>query len=245
MNTSDWFELLHPFLAVVLVYPLLGIVTLRAWQTRQRRLEIATQKKSKIAPAAGTEHVQIGKILSGSVVGLALLGITYAIFSKAIANQFLSSEPLLYLFIGLLLIATIASLVMLYRAKPPLWRGIFATLTGMGLVILGSQDGVYRRGSEWYWSHYYYGVGAALLMIFSLAIVQDIYRDRTLKWRITHIVLNCFALLLFVGQGFTGTRDLLEIPLSWQKPFVYECDFQAKTCPPFAEPAPAPSPQTE
>ena len=133
MNTSDWFELLHPFLAVVLVYPLLGIVTLRAWQTRQRRLEIATQKKSKIAPAAGTEHVQIGKILSGSVVGLALLGITYAIFSKAIANQFLSSEPLLYLFIGLLLIATIASLVMLYRAKPPLWRGIFATLTGDGL----------------------------------------------------------------------------------------------------------------
>ena len=82
-------------------------------------------------------------------------------------------------------------------------------------------------------------------MIFSLAIVQDIYRDRTLKWRITHIVLNCFALLLFVGQGFTGTRDLLEIPLSWQKPFVYECDFQAKTCPPFAEPVPVPSTQTE
>ncbi|MFM1841692.1 MAG: hypothetical protein RLZZ490_425 [Cyanobacteriota bacterium] len=240
MNASDWFGLLHPFLAVVWVYPLLGIVTLRAWQTRQRRLEIATQKKSKIAPAVGPEHVQIGKILSASVVGASLLGISYAIFSKAIANQSLGAEPFLYLFIGLLLIATVTSLVLLYRAKPPLWRGIFATLTGLGVVILGCQEGVYRRGSEWYWSHYYYGVGATLLMIFSLAIVQDIYRDRTLKWRITHVVLNCFALFLFVGQGFTGARDLLEIPLSWQKPLVYQCDYQAKTCPPLADPAPTP-----
>nr|WP_322744216.1 MULTISPECIES: hypothetical protein [unclassified Coleofasciculus] len=32
-----------------------------------------------------------------------------------------------------------------------MWRGIFATLTGAGLVILGSQDGVFRRTNEWYW----------------------------------------------------------------------------------------------
>lgn len=242
MNASDWFALLHPFFAVVWVYPLLGVVTLRAWQTRQRRLEIATQKKSKIAPAAGLEHVQIGKILSASVVVASLVGITYAIFSKAIADQALSAKPFLYLSIGLFLMATIASLILLLRAEPPLWRGIFATLTGIGVVVLGCQDGVYRRGAEWYWSHYYYGVGATLLMVFSLAIIQDIYRDRTLKWRITHIVLNCFALLLFIGQGFTGARDLLEIPLSWQKPLVYQCDFQAKTCPPLANQAPPPNP---
>ncbi|MEY2984395.1 MAG: hypothetical protein RLZZ568_1012 [Cyanobacteriota bacterium] len=234
MNTSDWFALLHPFLAVVWVYPLLGIVTLRAWQTRQRRLEMATQKKSKIVPAAGLEHVQIGKVLSGSVVVLSLVGITYAIFDKAIANQSLNSQPLLYLIIGLFLIATLVSLGLLYRAQPPLWRGIFATLTGLGVVVLGCQDGVYRRGSEWYWSHYYYGIGATLLMIFSLAIIPDIYRDRTLKWRIIHISLNCLALLLFIGQGFTGSRDLLEIPLSWQKPLVYQCDYQTQTCPPLA-----------
>jgi hypothetical protein len=28
----------------------------------------------------------------------------------------------------------------------------------------------------------------------------------------------------------TGTRDLLEIPLSWQKPAIYKCDFQKQTC---------------
>jgi hypothetical protein len=49
-------------------------------------------------------------------------------------------------------------------------------------------------------------------MLFSLAIVNDIYRDKTNFWRNTHIVLNCLALLLFIGQGITGARDLLEIP---------------------------------
>jgi len=32
-------------------------------------------------------------------------------------------------------------------------------------------------------------------------------------------------------QAITGSRDLLEIPLSWQKPAVYSCDFNARRCP--------------
>jgi hypothetical protein len=72
-------------------------------------------------------------------------------------------------------------------------------------------------------------------MVFSLAIVEDIYKDRSNRWRYVHIILNCLALLLFMGQGMTGTRDLLEIPLSWQKPYIYQCDFANKTCP---KPAP-------
>jgi hypothetical protein len=107
--------------------------------------------------------------------------------------------------------ATIASLVFLYRAREQHWRGIFATLTGMGLVVLGCQDGVFRRTNEWYWSHYYIGITSALLMVFSLAIVEDIYQDRSNRWRNVHIILNCIALLLFIGQGMTGTRDLFEI----------------------------------
>ncbi len=76
---------------------------------------------------------------------------------------------------------------------------------------------------------------------FSLAIVQDIYQDRRNRWRTVHIVLNSIALLFFIGQGITGTRDLLEIPLSWQEGTVYKCNFDKtspdyKTCPPFAEP---------
>lgn len=94
---------------------------------------------------------------------------------------------------------------------------------------------MFRRSNEWYWSHYYIGITAALLMVFSLAIIEDIYKDRTNRWRNIHIILNCLALLLFVGQGMTGSRDLLEIPLSWQKSHIYQCNFDNKTCP---QPAP-------
>ena len=84
----------------------------------------------------------------------------------------------------------------------------------MMLVVLGCQDGIYRKTEQWYVSHYYYGLVAALLMIFSLAILPDIYKDKTNRWRQVHIILNCIALLLFLGQGITGTQALLEVPLS-------------------------------
>jgi hypothetical protein len=141
------------------------------------------------------------------------------------------TEPFRVIFVAMMFVATSLSLFFLYRANQKIWRGIFATLTGMGLIILGSQPEIFRREFEWYVSHYYYGIAAAMLMIFSLAIVQEIYQDRSNHWRNVHIILNCFALLLFIGQGFTGTRDLLEIPISWQKPYVeslykYQCDRQ-------------------
>ncbi|URD48633.1 MULTISPECIES: hypothetical protein [Chroococcidiopsis] len=34
-----------------------------------------------------------------------------------------------------------------------------------------------------------------------------------------------------MGQGLTGTRDLLEIPLGWQKHYIEQCDFMNQTCP--------------
>ena len=77
--------------------------------------------------------------------------------------------------------------------------------------MLGCQDGVFRRSDEWYISHYYYGIIASILMMISLAVVNEIYKDKSNIWRNAHIILNCFALLLFMGQGITGARDLLEI----------------------------------
>jgi hypothetical protein len=235
METSDFIALIHPAIAVAVVFPLIGMVVNFAWQTRQRRLQTAGEGKSKIPPVVGREHVNLGRWLTGGVVGIALIGLAYPIFEHILDEQAGSKNPSQVIFIVLMFAATIASLVLLYRAKQRHWRGIFATLTGMGLVVLGCQDGVFRRTNEWYWSHYYIGITAALLMVFSLAIVEDIYKDRSNRWRYVHIILSCFALLLFLGQGMTGTRDLLEIPLSWQKPYIYKCDFVNKTCP---EPAP-------
>ena len=233
-KSVDFISLLHPAIAVAFVFPIIGMVVNFSWQTRQRRLAIKKGEKSKIPPVVGREHVQIGRWLTASVVGVTLVALAYSVVfgyqgfvDKQKAGEL---DNFQVIFVSLMFIATIASLVLLYRAKPKLWRGVFATLSGMGLVILGAQDGVYRLGNEWYWSHYYYGLVVSLLMIFSLAIVEDIYKDRANRWRNVHIILNCLALLLFIGQGITGARDLLEIPLSWQKPAVFGCNFEKRTC---------------
>ncbi|MBD2195979.1 MULTISPECIES: DUF4079 domain-containing protein [Calothrix] len=230
MQLADFLVLIHPAIAVVIFFPLLGNVVNLAWQTRQRRLQTLAKAKSKIPPLVGPEHKQLGDWLASTVVGITLIGLAYAIGKNIIKHQLWVTATSQVVLIGLIFAATIAFFILLFRAKQRLWRGIFATLTGINLVIIGCQDGVFRRTDEWYWSHYYIGITAALLMIFSVAIVQDIYQDRSHRWRIAHTILNCFALLLFIGQGLTGTRDLLEISLSWQEPYIYQCDFVNKTC---------------
>lgn len=233
-KNEDLISLIHPAIAVAFVFPLIGIVANFAWQTRQRRLAVAEGNKSKIPPVVGREHVQIGRWLTSSVVGVTLVGLFYSVvwgFGGFVDQQKENNlDTFQVIFVALMFVATIISLVLLYRAKSKLWRGIFATLSGMGLVIIGCQDGVYRLGNEWYWSHYYFGIAVSLLMIFSVAVVEDIYKDRANRWRYVHIILNCLALLLFIGQGITGARDLLEIPLSWQKPAVFNCNFEQKSC---------------
>jgi len=228
MNTTDLLRLIHPAIAVAYVFPLIGIATYFAVQTRQRRMATMNKEKSKIAPVVGQEHVKVGRLLAASVVGVALLGLAHPIGKTMIRNNTLAENTFQGIFIITVYLLTIATLVLLYQAKTPLWRGTFATLSGAGLVILGCQDGVFRRTNEWFTSHYYYGMAAALLMILSVAILPEIYKSKA--WRRGHIMLNVFALILFIGQGYTGARDLLEIPLSWQEPVIYQCDFANKTC---------------
>ncbi|MBW4593706.1 MAG: DUF4079 domain-containing protein [Brasilonema angustatum HA4187-MV1] len=233
MESRDVILLLHPVIAVTVVFPLIGIVVNRALQTRQRRLETKATGKSKITPVAGQEHVQLGRYLTGAVVGIVLIALAYAIFGKILDHNSWMKAPFQVIFIGLLFAATLGSLILLYQTRERNWRAIFATLTGMGLVVLGCQDGVYRKTNQWYISHYYYGLTAALLMIFSLAILPEIYKDKKNRWRKVHIALNCIALLIFLGLGITGTLSLLEIPLTWQEPYVnklYEQKCDTKPC---------------
>jgi Protein of unknown function (DUF4079) len=228
MNLTDWLRIAHPVLAVVIIYPLLGIVMYFAWQTRQRRLLTKAGAKSKIAPTVGLEHVTVGRWLTGAAVGIALLGLVHPIFKTIAKNQVWTKAPGQVVFIVLMFAATIGSLLLLYRAKSEMWRIVFASLTSMGLIVLGLQDGVFRRLDEWFVSHYFYGTVVAVLMVISLTILPEIYRH--LSWRKLHITLNTIALLLFLSQGITGARDLLEIPLSWQEPTVFSCDFASQTC---------------
>ncbi|MBE9115531.1 DUF4079 domain-containing protein [Lusitaniella coriacea LEGE 07157] len=223
MNATQWAGIIHPAIAIIFVFPLIGIVVNFAWQTRQRRLQIAPQGgKSKIPPVVGREHVSIGRWLAGAVVGVWFLGTGYAITTKGfIQGNLLETYRSQAIFILLMGVATIASFALLYRARERLWRTIFAVLSSGGLLILSFTDKlgiidkslIFRRDNQWYFSHFYYGTIATILMIISLAIIQEIYQDRSNRWRNLHIILNCIALLLFVGQGITGARDLFEIGL--------------------------------
>ncbi|HEY9909948.1 MAG TPA: DUF4079 domain-containing protein [Thermosynechococcaceae cyanobacterium] len=232
LGLEDFLRLIHPAIAVTFVFPMIGITVWMAWQTRQRRLQVAEAGKSRVPPGVGQEHVRIGQWLTGGVVGLELLGLTRPLVDNIITKQIWSKEPTKVVLITLLYVVTISSLVFLYRSSTRSFRAVFATLTGAGIVILSLQDGVYRRSEEWYLSHLYFGITVTLLMVFSLAILPEIYRDRSDRWRTVHIVLNSIALVLFLAQGLTGTRDLLEIPLSWQEQHIYQCDYKSKACPP-------------
>jgi predicted MFS family arabinose efflux permease len=75
LDTADLLRLIHPFLAVTFVLPLIGVATYFALQTRQRRMAVSAKEKTKIAPVVGQEHVKVGRWLSASVVGLVLVGL--------------------------------------------------------------------------------------------------------------------------------------------------------------------------
>ncbi|WP_216906495.1 hypothetical protein [Synechococcus sp. CCY 0621] len=50
---------------------------------------------------------------------------------------------------------------------------------------------------------------------------------RHLRWRRLHISAIALTALVFLAQGLTRPRDLLEMPLSWRKPTVHACDARA------------------
>ncbi len=249
MELTDLLRLSHPAIAVIVVFPIIGMVLNMAVQTRQRRLSTKEGGKSKIPPSVGLEHVKLGKILSGAVVGICLLGMLHPTVKYLIKHETFTKNFNEVLILGLLFVVTIASLIFLYVARERLWLGIFAILTGMGVILIGFQDkifaregfgAIYRNDPKWMYSHFYFGMIATMLMIFSLAIIQDIYQDKQNRWRNAHIFMNSVATIFFIFQGMTGVRDLLEIPLSWQEQFIYGCDFENKVCNKAALPNSAP-----
>ena len=53
LDTPDLLRLLHPFMAVTIVMPLIGVAVYFAVQTRQRRLAVVNKTKTSIAPVVG------------------------------------------------------------------------------------------------------------------------------------------------------------------------------------------------
>jgi hypothetical protein len=140
MKLTDFIGLIHPAIAILFVFPLIGMVVNFAFSTHQRRLQRKAGVKSKINLFVGTEHIKLRNWLTSAIVELTLLGLSYPIGKNIIINQVINKAPFQIIFICLIFVATIASLVLLYRDNTKIWRGVFATLTGAGLVILSKME---------------------------------------------------------------------------------------------------------
>lgn len=235
MQAVDWLWILHPALAVVVVFPLIGMVLRLGWLTRRRRLQAARQP-----PTVGREHADLGQWLAAAVVLLVLLALTVVIATKAPPAGFAGGAPraLQLLFV---LLGTLLSLLALWRVRGKAYRLCFALLTWIGVLGLGGQPEVWRVSddplSAGFWSsHYWAGASVVGLMLFALGARPEIGREP--RWRRLHLGASVLAGVLFVVLGITGTRDLLEIPPRWQQPALAGCDFSRLLCP--APPPPLP-----
>jgi hypothetical protein len=237
LQSIDWLWLLHPVLAVAVVYPLLGMVLRLGYQARDRRIN-----QTKLPPTVGRDHADLGRWLAAAVVAIVLLALAVVILSGHPLAAFPGGLTRLALVLLVLLGSSLA-LVLLWRAKSPAYRACFSLLCWAGVITLGLQGEVYRLGDNpfqgaFWQSHFWGGAGLTGLMLFSVAGRPEI--SRHLRWRRLHVSANLLATSIFLAQAISGTRDLLEIPLSWQKPAIQACDYQRNTCP--VSPASAPSP---
>jgi hypothetical protein len=238
MTPIDWFSLLHPVLVILFVYPVVGATIRLGILVRERRLGITQQPA--LVPR---EHADHGRWLTAGVVVVVLIALVYSLLSKAVEpGAAFAGGPVR---LGLLMVVaagTLVALLALLKVKRPALRASFTLLTWAGLLGLGSQPEIWRLSdnpfSAAFWSsHYWSGVLLTGLLLFNLAARPEITRRPA--WRRLHIASNLLVMVLLAVQAITGSRDLLEIPLSWQKPAIYRCDFQNRTCPEPAAAAPS------
>ena len=229
VETIDWLWIVHPFLAVVLIYPLIGVVARLGIQTKARRIDGV-----KLPPTTGRDHSAMGRWLSAGVVLLSLIALAVVIATKVPIQQFPGGVRRI-VELCFVLLGTVVSLISLCQVKAKALRLGFAFITWAGVIALGSQPEVFRLGDNpfqvGFWqSHYWAGVSVVGLMLFSLGARPEILSN--LRWRRIHVAVNILAALLFVIQGLTGTRDLLQIPLHWQKSALANCNWTTLVCPP-------------
>jgi hypothetical protein len=216
---------------VVLIYPLIGVVVRLGIQTKERRVDGA-----RLPPTTGRDHADLGRWLSAGVVAIVLVALTVVIATDVPFSQFRGGAPRACQLL-LVLVGSVIALITLWRATEKAIRLAFALITWAGVISLGAQPEVFRLSdnplqADFWQSHYWAGVGVVGLMLFSLGARPEILRN--LRWRRVHVIANLLATVLFVIQGMTGTRDLLEIPLHWQKSTLESCNWTTHVCPPIA-----------
>ncbi len=188
----DWWLLLHPVLAVVLIYPLLGIVVRLGLQARQRRIH-----QANLPATTGRDHNQLGQWLAAAVVVLVLIALAVVISSKQSAD---SSRQLPLLLAWLDSHQPHRSVACsIRRPQAEFWLDHLERRVGLGRPARGvSAQRQPLEGAFWQ-SHYWGGVLVCGLMLFNLAAWPEIQRH--LSWRRLHLSANVLAAVLFLSQG--------------------------------------------
>ena len=201
----NFIHLIHPLLAVIAIYPLVGMVVLIGQQTRDRR-----RGKSVMPPTLGNQHAMLGMVLANAVVVLVLVGL---------AADLTSHSPSLLTDIGLYrsvvlsmgFAGTGACLLSLSLARTMPARLLMAIVTWIGVITLAAQPeiggGLENPLMLRFWQgHKWPGVVLTGSLLLSLGIRPEISREMNL--RRAHLGLGVFTVLLFVAQAVTGIHSL-------------------------------------
>lgn len=230
MTALDWLALLHPVLIILFVYPVVGATIRLGILVREKRLGITRQPD--LVPV---EHAAHGAWVTGGVVSAALIALLYSFVAHAWgAGATVSGGLPRLLLLGMVAAGTLVALLALLRVRRAALRASFSLLCWAGLLGLGSQPEIWRLSdnplSAGFWgSHYWSGVLLTGLLLFTTAARPEITRMPRL--RRLHLLLNLLVMVLLAVQAITGSRDLLQMPLSWQTPAILSCDPRARSCP--------------
>ena len=201
----DLIRLLHPLIAVLVIYPLVGVSIFLGIQTHERR-----SGNRSIQPTTGSLHSDLGQWVTIGLVLMVLVGLA----ASAISHSQELLKPVGYTRSLQLLIGfggTTICLLSLALASNTITRLVLAFLTWLGVTSLAAQPELGRafanplHPSFWH-SHTWPGVILTGIMLFALAARRDI--SRQLSWRRVHLVTAVFAGILFVIQALTGVQHL-------------------------------------
>ena len=229
MTALDWLALLHPVLVILFVYPVVGATIRLGILVREKRLGITRQPD--LVPV---EHAAHGAWVTAGVVVAVWIALLYSLLAQGLAAGALAGGLPRLLLLGLAALGTLASLLALLRVRWAPLRASFALLCWAGLLSLGSQPEIWRLSDNplkaGFWSsHYWSGALLTGLLLFTTAARPEIRRLPRL--RRLHLGLNLLVMVLLAVQAITGSRDLLEMPLSWQTPAILRCDPLVRRCP--------------
>jgi hypothetical protein len=229
MTAIDWFALLHPVLMILFVYPVVGATIRLGILVRERRLGITHQ-----LPAVDVEHRDHGGWVTLGVVVAVLVALVCSFLGHALESGGLAGGAARSALLALACAGTLIAALALVRVKRAALRASFALLTWAGLLGLGAQPEIWRLSdnpfSGAFWSsHFWSGVLLTGLLLATLAARPEI--SRRPGWRRLHLAANLLVMVLLAVQAITGGRDLLQMPLSWQKPAILACDARVRSCP--------------